>query len=249
MATFDHPFAVFVAALLVQWGAAYAGDQFRRRVRPFRQGERADFDVLRTGGLSLLGLLIGFSFAMAVSRYDQRNTAEQAEANAISTAYLRAGLLPADDGSQLRELLRRHIANRIAFYEAWGRSGPDAAASQAGLKTEIWNIVTKAANAERTPIIALVVASANDVFASQGQAQAAWLNRIPAPAWALMGLIAICCNLLLGYGEHRTSALLLILPVLVSIPLFLIADIDNPHGGIIDIAPRNLMLQKAAMRP
>jgi hypothetical protein len=39
----------------------------------------------------------------------------------------------------------------------------------------------------------------NDVLNAQGNTQAALWNRIPAPAWILMGLIAIFANLPPGY--------------------------------------------------
>jgi hypothetical protein len=61
--------------------------------------------------------------------------------------------------------------------------------------------------------------------------QAAWWNRIPLSAWGLMVAIAICCNLLIGYGARKAEAegiLMLVLPLLVSISFFLIADIDSP---------------------
>jgi hypothetical protein len=47
-----------------------------------------------------------------------------------------------------------------------------------------------------------------------------------------MGLIAVFCNLLLGYREHKTNLLiLLVVPIVSSIAFFLIADIDSPSGG------------------
>ena len=56
-----------------------------------------------------------------------------------------------------------------------------------------------------------------------------------------MGLIAISCNLLVGYNERRKGLLLLlILPVIVSISFLLIAEIDSPSGGIIRVFPYNL---------
>jgi hypothetical protein len=82
----------------------------------------------------------------------------------------------------------------------------------------------------------------NDVLNSQGYTQAAWWNRIPIAAWGLVSLIAVCCNLLIGYGAHRTSNLLFtILPLAVSISFFLIADIDSPRGGLIRVWPQNLV--------
>lgn len=71
----------------------------------------------------------------------------------------------------------------------------------------------------------------------------AWWNRIPLTAWILMTVIAICCNLLLGYGATRPEAegiLMLVLPITVSISFFLIADIDSPRHGVILVEPQNL---------
>ena len=118
MSIFDSPYLVFAIALVVQGLAAYAGDLFQKKVRPLRNEERQDFDILRTASLTLLGLLIGFSFAMAVSRYDERKNFEVAEAKAIGTEYLRADLLPAGDAAHVRALLRQYISQRIDFYRA-----------------------------------------------------------------------------------------------------------------------------------
>jgi hypothetical protein len=43
-------------------------------------------------------------------------------------------------------------------------------------------------------------------------------------------------------AEYKASAsLLLVLPVVVSNIIFLISDIDNPRGGLIHVAPQNLV--------
>jgi hypothetical protein len=94
-----------------------------------------------------------------------------------------------------------------------------------------------------SPIVALAVAGMNDVLNSQGYTQAAWWNRIPLAAWVLMGAIAIFSNLLVGYGARNAKAergLHLVLPLVVSISFFLIADIDSPRRGVIHVNPRNL---------
>jgi hypothetical protein len=83
----------------------------------------------------------------------------------------------------------------------------------------------------------------NDVLNSGRYTQAAWLNRIPLAAWGLMLAIAICCNLLVGYGTRRGKAravLLLVLPLIVSISFSLIANIDSPRGGLVRVHPQNL---------
>jgi len=103
---------------------ADGGDVFRRW-RTIGKNEREDFNTVLTATLTLLALIIGFSFSMAVSRYNQRKSYEEAEANAIGTEYARADLLPVDDGVKLRELLRNYVNQRILFYESdeprWNR--------------------------------------------------------------------------------------------------------------------------------
>jgi hypothetical protein len=99
-AYFDSPTVVLAIALVAQTIAAYIGDLLRKRAHSFKQGERHDFNIIQAATLTLLALIIGFSFSMAISRYDQRKTLEEAEANAIGTEYLRLDLVPAEDGSR-----------------------------------------------------------------------------------------------------------------------------------------------------
>ena len=245
---FDNPFVVFVLALLFQGLAAFLGDFFRKRTRQFKQGERHDFDTVQAATLTILALIIGFTFSMAVSRYDQRKTLEEAEANAIGTEYLRADLLPGDLGGHARELLRKYLDLRIAFYEGDGGTG-DIEKRTANLQNELWASVAPAA-AQPTPVMALVIAGMNDVINSQGYTQAAWWNRIPIGAWAMMALMAISCNLLVGYGERRKGEyILFILPVVVSVGFFLIADLDSPRGGVIRVHPQNLQATAQSLPP
>jgi hypothetical protein len=242
-AVFDRPYLLFIVTVVVQWGAAYAGDAVRRLWTTPAEEKRADFDLVRAATLTLLGLIIGFTFQMAITRYDQRKTYEREEANAIGTEYLRADLLPAGDADKVRALLAKYVQERVLFYTV-----DDAAAlarvesETVGLENALWQTVSRAANANPTPPMALAVAGMNDVLNARGYTQAAWWNRIPLAAWGLMGLIAVAANLILGYGERQTdSLLLLVLPVVISIAIFLIADIDSPRGGVIRTVPQNLI--------
>src|SRR6516162_148653 len=112
----DNPFIIFSVFFVTQVCAAYLGDLFRRTLRPLDTDEREDFGTVLTATLTLLGLIIGFSFSMAVSRYDQRKSYEAAEANAIGTEFFRAELLPPEDATRVRELLNQYATQRIAFY-------------------------------------------------------------------------------------------------------------------------------------
>jgi hypothetical protein len=249
-AYFDNPFAVFATALVAQVLAAFTGDFLRKRAHSFRQGERHDFNTVQAATLTLLALIIGFTFSMAVIRYDERKTFEEAEANAIGTEYLRAALLPGDSAPRVRELLRKYLDSRIAFYEeSDGRLASEIGQQTASLQVELWSSVLSAAATQQTPIVALALSGMNDVINSQGYTQAAWWNRIPVGAWAMMALMAISCNFLVGYSERRKGELFLfILPVVISLAFFLIADLDSPHGGVIRVHPQNLLATSQSLK-
>ena len=247
----DSPFGVFGIFLVAQWVAAYLGDFARGRRRPMQKAEREDLDIVQTAILTLLALIIGFSFSMAVSRYDLRKTYEEAEANAIGTEYLRADLLPAEAVTAVRDLIRKWLDLRVAFYEYHReRQIGQVDAETEKLQTELWSAVLPAARTQPTPVTALVVAGMNDMLNAQARTQGAWWNRIPLAAWGLLGAIAVACNLLLGYGERRRGALLLlVLPIIASIAVLLIADIDSPRGGIIRVLPHNLIALSQSITP
>jgi hypothetical protein len=240
----NYPLPFFLVSLLLLWLSAQIGASFRGR-RALRDEQREDFGVVQTATLTMLALIIGFSFSMATTRYDLRKNYEEAEANAIGTEYVRAGLLPASNAGAVRAQLRKYIDLRILFYRTRsGRELQQIDADTAQLQAEMWSAVQAPALAQPTQVIAQAVSGMNDVLNSQGYTQAAWWNRIPTSAWGLMIAIAICCNLLVGYGASTAqvkSGLLLVLPLVVSIAFLLISDIDSPRRGLIRVVPQNLI--------
>ena len=247
----DSPLLIFVVSFFLLWLAAWVGAQLhQRRKEQMRDDIRTDFGVVQAATLTLLGLIIGFSFSMATARYDLRKGFEESEANAIGTEYVRADLLPAEDGAQVRSLLRQWIDLRIRFYNTRDMGDLrqiDQATSQVG--TQLWGAASKPAMAQPSPVIALAVGGMNDVLNSEGYTQAAWWNRIPVAAWVLMFGIALFCNGLVGFGARQLKPrLFMILPLVVAISFFLIADIDSPRGGVIRVHPQNLERLRAGLK-
>jgi len=241
----DHPLLVFALSFFALMLSAWVGVSISKRQRPLTSEVREDLNIIQAATLTLLGLIIAFSFSMAVDRYNQRKNYEEAEANAIGTEYLRVGLLPSTDVAKVRALILNYLDQRVLFYTASDEQQlRQINAQTAKLQTELWFSVLASAGAQPTPVVALAVAGMNDVLNSQGYTQAAWWDRIPVSAWALQLVIAICANFLIGYGARNPKekpSLLLVLPLLVSIAFVLIADIESPRGGLIRVNPQNLL--------
>lgn len=248
----DHPVLFGVVSFALLWLATWLGATVLNRRHPLDEGGRADFGVIQAATLTLLGLIIGFSFLMATTRYDQRKVYEEEEANAIGTAYVRADLLPEAEAAKLRPLLRTYLDLRIVFYtsrdaERLGESD----AQTARLQGQMWAVVRDAARAQPTPTTALAVASINDVLNAQGYTQASWWNRIPLQAWTLTVAIALCSCVLVGYGTRNARAeafMMPMLPLVVAIAFLLIADIESPRSGTISVSAQNLEALARSLR-
>jgi hypothetical protein len=215
-----------------------------------RTGEQNELTIVQSAALTLLGLIVGFSFSMAVSRYDQRKNLEEAEANAIGTEFARADLMPESVASGAHGSLKRYLDQRILFYST---SDPGTLkqirTDTEKLGADLWALARSNALAQPTPVAALVASGMNDVLNSADYTTAAWLNRIPIPAWWLLVMIGVGSNLTIGLGAKRfNSFLLVVLPLTVAISLFLIADIDSPRGGVVEVAPQNLNRLAASLK-
>lgn len=241
---FRYPVILFVVSLGVLWLSAWIGASRFQRLRARLVDLKDEFAVVQNATLTLLGLIIGFTFSMALGRYDQRKSDEAQEANVIGTEYVRLDFLPNADAAKVRQLLRTYLDQRLQFYTTRDEEELEKnAARTLDLQAQLWAGIRTPVSAQPTPLSALVASGMNEVLDAQGYAQAAWWNRIPVAAWALMSMLAVGAMLLVGIGAGSrtpTPRFLVISPIVISIAFFLIADIDSPRRGVIRVAPHNL---------
>ena len=237
----DRPVLMLVVSFVGLLLAAMLGVVAHKAWNPVKASDHNELAIVQSAALTLLGLIVGFSFAMAISRYDQRKGLEEADTNAIGTEYLRAGLLADDAAANARNALKRYLDLRIQFYVtsdegALARIG----AERAKLEADLWAAARSLSAVSPTPITTLVASGLNDVFNSTDATAAGWLDRIPVPAWWLLMMIGVAANVMLGYGARRFDPLLIVVPLTISVSLFLIADIDSPRGGVVQVPALNL---------
>jgi hypothetical protein len=253
MTLFDHPLLVFASSFLAFWLATLAGATVFRKWRHFDPAIRSDFGTTLATTLTLNGLIIGFTFSMAIGRYEQRKYNEELEANAIGTEYFRTDLMTtAEDAAKVRALLKEYVNQRVSYYltDDYNEIRQNLSRTSV-LQKELWAVVRNTAATPPTATGALTISGMNDVFNSQGYAQASLWNRIPTSAWILMAAIAVISHGLVGYGTRNARSerlLLMVLPLVVAISFLLIADIDSPRSGIIRVIPQNLLSLAESIR-
>lgn len=210
---------------------------------------------LKGGILGLVALLIGFTYSLTSSRYDEREHIVLNEANAIGTCYLRAGLLKELPRERIRAALRRYTDARLSLFER-GLHSAEAQRLTREMDAEldvIWSGVSISAEAdpERTRTSAIVPA-ANDVI--DLSATRAWASRnfLPPPVILLLGVCMVVSGAITGhsFGQvHRPAAGLWALQnVLMALVLFVILDFDRPRRGLITVDHQPLVDVRATIR-
>lgn len=187
--------------------------------------------------LGLLGLLLGFSFAGAASRFLERQELIVQEANAIGTAYLRADLLHAPHSAQLRTALARYRDQRLRVSKTLrGGLTEQDAAMVITLQEHIWNAARDGTLA-RPEMAEIVIPPVNDVIDLHTTRLAAARKHLPLPVMSLLigcsvlsiGVIGFGCGLAGQRSRMMTGALVL----LISATLWITVDLDHPRAGLL----------------
>ena len=193
----NHPLLFCPVVVLFLFAGSLSGSWIRARRPAAVEQNSGSFKTLEGAVLGLLALLLGFSFAMAVNRYDLRKQLEVEEANAIGTTWLRTDTLAEPARGAERQLLKQYVPARLEFVAA----GNDADAVQhslaqsSELQARIWAIAAGDTATHRDPVTALFVSSLNDMIDVTEKRTAALENRIPAMTWAMllfMGFVSSC---------------------------------------------------------
>jgi len=234
----DHPRPFFAVMLVILVAVVEIG--FRIRTHRGRDPDEHDskhFEGTRNELGVLLSLLLGFTLAMALLRYDQRTDQVVDEADSLATTMLRAELLPEQVRAQIGETLQRYVASRVQY----GRTRPGEEMQRAlreneEIKKELWQKVTIAAQQAPTPITATFISSLNDSFDLRDKRIASLEHRIPGLLWFMLVFIALLTCLTVGYSHHRRLFYSMWVPPLAfAIVMMLISDLDSSRAGLIRV--------------
>jgi len=242
------------ALLLLIFGSlcltAFVGAKLRGRLSP-DPDDNASEGYLLSATLALLGLLIGFTFSMALARYDTRREMVVAEANAIGTAWLRAGLVDGAPGETLRKSLRDYGEQRLKLPQS---ADADAAESTtAALQARVWADMRAALPTMQQPIAATLVGAINEMFDDASSRRAERDARIPGLVLDILVVCVLTAGAMVGYvlggasgRRHATVTGLLFL--LLALAMTMILDLDRPWSGLVQVPQEPMVLAVAAMR-
>lgn len=247
----NQEIALFFIAVAIYAVVIELGFRLGLRHRPNEDpGDRSHVTGLQSALLGLLALLLGFTFAMAVSRYETRKSLVLEESNAISKVYWRTQLAQEAQRRELALLLRDYVAARLAFHsgdeDAARHAEQNAATSK--LEQQIWSGVAALQPQGGTATTALFIQAVNDMIEVNEKRRVADENHVPEPVLHLLFVVSVGAIAFIAYScglsGRRRYVSTLIFAVLIAFVLTFIRDIDQPNGGIITVDQGSMLRLK-----
>lgn len=227
-----------------------AGLWLRRRGR-HGDGRTDDEGYLLSAALALLGLLIAFTFSLALNRYDARRALVVQEANAIGTAWLRAGLA-GQGGPALQTSIARYADLRLQLPRA---SDPGQVSridtATAGAQGALWAETKATIATMQPPLAATLVTAMNEMFDVASTRKAEREAHIPADVLLVLILCTGMAAAIIGYvlgdtsRSHRTVTAILF--ALLTLALLLILDLDRPWRGLVTVSQQPMIDMRAGL--
>lgn len=226
---------VLCAVSLLLFAAALIGTVIGRGSRE-RIDDKSQIGTIQASMLGILGLLLGFTFAVASSRYDERRVLAIDEANALGTTFMRAQTLPEPHRSRLSDGLRGYIDLRartasLLDYTRVMKMGPRTEHMQQA----IWRQATLLGREHNGEMASLFLSSLNqsiDLYASR---VATFHARVPGTILWILLCIAAASLGMVGYGfgvvGQRGWLTMALVAVMVAAVMVMIIDLDRPETG------------------
>jgi hypothetical protein len=212
-----------------------------------------DEGYLLSAALALLGLLIAFTFSLALNRYDSRRDFVVQEANAISTVWLRAGLVEGEAGRKLQASVSRYADLRLTLPKSTDdHQVLKVETDTARLQTQLWQEMRADIATLPAPIATTLITAMNEMFDTAASRKAEREAQIPADVLAVLILCTAMSAAIIGYvlgstgKSHRTVTVILF--ALLTLALLMILDLDRPWGGAITVSQQPMLDMRAGLR-
>jgi hypothetical protein len=243
---------ILLGLMLLFAGAGYAARRWHAAHTSVPVGEKEGNQegYLVSAVLGLLAFLLGFTFALAVDRFDTRRSLVLAEANAIGTTYLRTQLLEAPHRARISQLLVAYTDNRIALAKNKEPTGSDDLAKNNKLITDLWHATVAAfPSIKGYDFSSSYLESMNTVIDLDTSRKVGRRAHVPTTVFVVLGLYTFVTAGVLGYvlsGARGRSAAVVVL-ALFALAFLLILDIDRPTMGTINESQEPMELLRASL--
>lgn len=193
--------------------------------------------------VSLLGLLIGFTFNVALNRYDERRDLVVEEAAAITMAWERSALLPPAARDAVQPLLRRYVDQRRVYFQQGLATDRQRAPDMAGrlVRQQLWDVVEKAeASGEKALMVRAFLDAMNRIDDAAASRESMAREHIPVTVVVALALVSLITAASLGFAGAAAGPSArrgnIGFCVCVTLALMVVIDLDRPRSGLVMVS-------------
>jgi hypothetical protein len=225
---------ILALAGLAAFGGYALRQLHKRRTPNTEQWSETQESYIVSAVLGLLALLLGFTYSLAIDRYETRRELVLQEANAVGTAYLRAQLLEEPHRARISKLLQDYAGNRIALARVQQGKGSALLAANDRLVTDLWAAQAAAFDSIKTLDFSNAsIEAMNTLIDLDSARKAARYAHVPSEVFAILLIYMTATGAVMGYTlsglRGRTSAAFLM--ALFTMSFLLVIDVDSPTAG------------------
>jgi hypothetical protein len=238
---------IFVVALSVMLVSSEIGRRLARRGIGRDRGT-ASISTLEGAIYTLLALMIGFTFAVALSRFESRRDAVLNEANAIGTTALRARLLPEPHRTEALKLLQGYVKIRLDISQrpVSATELTNAIERSNAIQEALWRQAMAVAAKDNGMVpTGLFIQTLNEMIDNQEKRLTAFRSHVANIALLALMTLATISSGFAGYAnglENRRHRLpILITALVLTGVILLIMDVDRPRTGFIEVSQQPMI--------
>ena len=227
----------------------------RRRTAEYDANFRSHILGLQASILGILALLLGFTFSLALQRFESRSETGTEEVNAIRSTFTQSTLLPEPMRGEVRELLRQYVNLRVQSLQNTTVATVEQARllpQTIGTHRALWGVTNRVIERDPNARGTLqFVASLNRLVESFHRRKAGLDRHVPEAVLWLLYLTFVMAGTAVGYasgvGGHRPAFVGWVMVALISVLVFIILDLDRPTRGLIRVSHQGMLLLQTAI--
>ena len=229
---------IFVIILVITLESGFRVGLKRRDT--WKDADSGGGAVVLTSMFAVMGLVLAFTYASGVSRYDTRKNAVMTEANALGTAFHRADLVAEPGRTELRAILLDYARSRVFEQGTLSSNEERSAILNATLEKQakLWPATKRVVQQGNPgPVEVSLVAAINGVLDAHTIRFSAAIDKLPKVTMWMLVFIAGASLAVAGYNagiqgrmsRWRMTAFALVLTFL----MLVILDFDRPNDGMV----------------
>ncbi len=207
-----------------------------------------------SAAVSLLALMIGFTFSVALNRYEARRELVVEEAAALTSLWERVQFQPAAERAAMSAIVRDYTDQRLRYFQQGTPTDRRRAADHAAnaLQERLWTTARQLSAGPNPPLVTrMLVEGLTRVDDASWRRESIGREHIPLLVIDLLALFAIVTAASLGYtgAAHRlvSRRTNIAFFLLVASSIFLVLDLDRPRTGVVLVSQQPMLELQARL--